>query len=712
MSAPACIRLPLARGIGRAALAATLAAAPISAIPAAPAALAAQQGFPSRPPPPLKAQPVRFPRVGRDTLANGLRLVVIENHEQPVVSVRLYLPAGATADPKGEAGLADLTASLVDKGTTTRSAEQIASAVEGVGASLDAGAGDDFTYVASTTLTRHLDQVLSVFADVVLHPTFPSDQLEVMRKRQLSALQVQLTQPSALASREFAKELYGENPYGESPTPASLQAIQRGDLVSFHDARYVPGRALLVFAGDIDLDAARKAARQYFGDWKGQPPSASPPPAPPAPRPTSITLVNRPGSVQSDIWIGNLGIRPDNPDAVPLDVMNRVLGGGNNSRLFLILREQKGWTYGAYSRLTTPVHQGYFVASAEVRTPVTDSSVAEMLHQLRRLRSETPPDSEVETAEDYLTGHFPIEIETPEQVASEVAQVLLRGLPIQYLESYRERVAAVKPADVQRVARSYLHPDSLTIVVVGDASQLYDKLKAIAPVHLVDVQGRTLQPADVRVKRSAVKLDATRAKPGTFDYDLLVQGKPFGSYTLSVAKGDSAGSWEVHENLASNMGTQTGTYVFRGDLSPISSAEKGGPASSDLHYARGHVSGTATLPTSQGQMQQQSIDQALPEGTLDGSMAAPVTLSSPLAEDFSFQAPIFAVGQGIQQLIVKVTGVDSVTVPAGSYAVYKVEVGSGAQKLLLYVTRDAPHVLVKEEFEGRPVTLELKKAGG
>ncbi len=679
---------------------------------AVPAGLAAQQGFPSKAPPPLKAKPVHFPAVGRDTLANGLRLVVIENHEQPVVSVRLYLPAGGTADPKGEVGLASMTASLLDRGTKTRSADQIASTVEGVGASLNEGADDDFTYVAATTLTRHLPTVLDVFSDVVLNPTFPADQLETMRKRELSALQVQLSQPSVLASRQFSKEVYGDHPYARSETPASVKALTRQDIEAFHQARYVPTGALLVFAGDIDLAKARQAAQKYFGDWSGKAPAGASEPAPPAPSPTSITLINRPGSVQSEIWMGNLAIRPDNPDAIPLDVMNRVLGGGANARLFLILREQKGWTYGAYSQITSPKDRGYFVASAQVRTPVTDSSVNEMLHQIRRLRTEAVPDSEVQTAEDYLTGHFPIALETPQQVASQVADVLLRGLGIGYLESYRSKVSAVTPADVQRVARQYLHPDSLDIVVVGDAAKLYDKLKAIAPVHLQDVDGNPLQPSDLAVKRSAVKLDATRARTGSFDYQLMVQGKSFGSYTLTYGKGDQAGSWKLEEKLMAPMGSQTGTYVFQGDLTPISAAEQGGPASTDLHYTAGHVSGTATLPTPQGQTKEQKIDADLPDGTLDGSASIAIVLASPLADGFDLQVPIYAAGQGVQQLSAKVTGQDSVTVPAGTYPVYKVEVtGQAGQKILFYVTKDAPHLLVKEEFEGRPVTLELTRAG-
>jgi zinc protease len=471
----------------------------LGALLAPPAGAVAQQGgFPSRPPAPLPQKEVSFPMVGRDTLPNGLRLVVVENHEQPVVSVRLYLPgAGGINDPTAEIGLADLTAGMLDKGTATRTAAEIASGIEGLGASLNAGSGDDYAFVVATTLTRHLPQVMDIFADVVEHPTFPEDEFQTQKKRELSALQVQLSQPGVLAQRQFMERVYGEYPYGDAPTPASVGGLICDDLATFQRERYVPDRSLLVFAGDIDLAQARALATREFGAWQGGPPSPPSMPAPPAPSPSHIWLVHRPGSVQSNLWLGNLGIRPGNPDEFALDVMNRVLGGGANSRLFLILREQKGWTYGAYSRESEPVGQGYFAATTEVRTPVTDSALTEMIAQIRRIRTQVVPDSELAEAKDYLTGHFPLEIETPEQVASEVADALIRGVGIGYLEHYRSRIAAVGGPDVERVAATYLHPDSLVIVVVGDAKAVDDPLAKIAPVTLLNEHGEPIDKSQL-----------------------------------------------------------------------------------------------------------------------------------------------------------------------------------------------------------------------
>lgn len=681
----------------------------------APTSLLAQQGgggFPATAPPPLESHPVRFPSVGRQTLPNGLDLVVVENHEQPVVSVRLYLPAGGVSDPSGEVGLATMTASLLDKGTTSRSAEQIASTVEGVGASLNTGANDDIAYVASTTLTRDLPTVLGVFSDIVLHPTFPEGQVETMRKRQLSALRIQLSEPGVLAAREFSREIYGDNPYANAPTEASLKKIDRAALRSFHADHYVPGGSLLVFAGDIDMKAARAAAEKWFGDWKGSGPAAASEPSPAAPKPTHITLIDRPGSVQSNVWVGNLGIRPGDPDAVPLDVMNRVLGGGANSRLFLILRERKGWTYGAYSRLTTPEGPGYFAATAEVRTPVTDSALSEMMHQLERIRAQRVPKSELDAAKAYLTGHFPIELETPSQVASRVADVILRGVGIGYLEHYRSRVEAVTPAEVERVARTHIHPDSSVVVVVGDGSKIYDDLKAIAPVSIQDVSGHPVDPAALKVKYSKGKLDMTGVRQGTFTYRLVVQGKAYGTYTLSLAKGKAPGTWDMAEKVQGAMGSQTNTYTFHGDLTPISAKETGA-ASKDLTYTAGHVKGSATALSDSGKARKVEVDRNLPEGTLEPGTSVAIILAAPLRAGIGFQVPVFVPGKGVGSMTARVTGQDTVKVPAGSYPVYKVEAsGQSGLRILFDVTRSAPHMLVKQEFEGRPVAFELTKAGG
>lgn len=704
-------------------LAALALPATLLAIPALP--LEAQEpDYPTEPPPPLEARDVELPELGRDTLENGLELVVVENREQPVVSVRLYVPGGSVADAEGKTGLASLVSRVLDKGTDERTAEEIASTVEGVGASLNSGASDEYAFVASSFLTRHMPTVMEVLSDVVRDATFPEEEVETERRRMKSNLQQQLSQPSVLARRHFDRIVYGEHPYGDAPTPETVDAVEREDLVAFHRERYVPGGSLLVFAGDIGLEEAREAARKWFGDWSGEPPADVERPEPPARDSARIYLVHRPGSEQSVVGVGHLGIRPDDPDLHALEVGNRVLGGGANARLFLILREEKGWTYGAYSRLTQQRDVGVFGAQAEVRNPVTDSALVELVHQIRRLRDEPVPEEELDDAKTYLTGNFPLRLETPQQVASRVASVLLRGQEIGYLESYRSRISAVTAGDVREAARRHLHPDRAAIVVVGDASEVYDDLAALGPVTLLDTEGEPLTRAELEVRRSDVELAADRIRAGDFRYSLRVQGNALGEVTIRTERGD--GEWRVVQNVSGAGGGQEVSYAFTPSLEPVSVTVRGqaGPVSrfQDLAYERGRVTGTATVPKDpaggqgrQGppEMEEVEVDEELEPGTLDSNMDLVAVMAAPLAEGFELQLPVFHPARGVSQLTAEVTGRGTVEVPAGSFETWTVTVTApDGPSTVLHVTRETPRMLVKQEIQGQPVTVELEGTGG
>lgn len=684
-----------------------------------PAAGVAQEAdYPTEPPPPLESRELELPSVGRDTLANGLQLVVVENHEQPVVSVRLYTPAGAAAEPEGKTGVARLTASTLDQGTSSRTAEEIASTVEGTGASLSTGASDDYGFVATSVLTDRLSTVLDVMADVVLNPTFPEEEVANQKKRMSSSLEQQLGQPGALASRRFRSLVYGDHPYGEDPRPEDVDGLTRGDLESFHGSRYTPHGSLLVFAGDVSLEEAREAARSRFGEWAGPRVEEGDFPEPPSPDSFRIHLVHRPGSAQSSIWVGHLGPREPGADRYALDVMNRVLGGGPASRLYLILREEKGWTYGARSRFTEPRDRGYFAASANVRPAVTDSTLGELVRQLRRIRGETVPEGELEDAKSYLTGNFPLQLETPQQVASQVADALLRGLGVEYLETYRRRIAEVTAEDVQRAAREHVRPDRATAVVVGDAREVQEDLAAIAPVSLWDTDFQPMQMTDLEVERSDVALDASRVRRGTFRYSFRFQGKPLGDLTVTVEETED-GNVRVVQDLSGQISRRS-SYVVTPDVSPVSATNetRTGPVtlSQDLDYEGERVEGRATVPEQGGgggrpSTRQVSVDTTLAEGTLDSNMDLAAVLGSPLSGELEMQLPVFSPGQGVNSLRVSVTGRQTVEVPAGSFETWAVEVQGPNQTVTMYVTREAPHLMVKQELSGQPVTVELTGTG-
>jgi zinc protease len=483
----------------RPALLATMALMLLAACaPAAPVATPQPVGIPDQMPGPLPEQPIAFPAFTEFTLPNGLEVIHVPHHVQPVASLTLYLYAGGADDPAAQAGRTSMAAQLLRQGTTTRTAEEISEAIEGVGGFLGAGADADFLTVFSTVLAEDLDLAFDLVADVTRRPTFPADEVSLVVQRTLSGLRAQLGQPGEIARRRFVEDVYGqEHPYGRSPTPASVQAITRDDLVQLHARVFRPDAAVLVVAGDVDRARARALAERHFGDWQ---PGAEPRPAIPAPAdpgPTRIALVHRPGSVQATLRIGHLGTRPDEPDYFALQVLNQVLGGGFTSRLMQRLRDELGWTYGAGSSFTQPRDVGLFSATTEVRTEVADSAIVEVLDQLRTLRQEPMDPDEMAAAVSYLVGSFPLTIQTAGQIAGQIARARLIGRPLEHITEYRERILQITPEHVTAAARRHVDPDRAVIVVVGDAAALLPRISGIAPVTLYDVEGAELDPAAV-----------------------------------------------------------------------------------------------------------------------------------------------------------------------------------------------------------------------
>jgi zinc protease len=451
---------------------------------------------PQQPPPPLPAQAVRFPAYSESQLPNGLRLLVVENHALPVANVDLYVRSGYASDPQDKLGVAQMTASLLDKGTPTRTSVQIAETVEGVGGSIGAFSGADNLTVSVGVLSDQLNLAFDLLSDVALRPTFPEQELETARAQQIAGLRASLGQPATLASRMFDRQVYGEtHPYGRARTPQTVGALTRDDVVAYHRTHFVPSNALLVVSGDVTPAQAQEMARRYFGSWTG---GAAPQDAfstVTSRNGTEIFLVHRPNSVQSSIIVGHRGITADDPDYYAVQVLNMVLGLSGDSRLEEVLRGQHGWTYGARSRYNRLLGGGTYAANTDVRVAVTDSALSELMVQLRRIRDEAVPQAELDRAKSYLVASFPGSVETPAQAASSLANTRLLGLPAEHLTSYPQRIAAVTAADVQRVAREYLQPDEAVIIVVGDATQILERLQAIAPVSVFNVEGAPLDPA-------------------------------------------------------------------------------------------------------------------------------------------------------------------------------------------------------------------------
>src|SRR5436853_1322386 len=674
------------------------------------------QTFPTTPPKPTPLTPVRFPPFKEATLANGLQLVVIEHHEQPVVSATLSFRAGGIYDPAGKEGLSDLAAELLSKGTDSRSAEQIAATIEGVGGTLSASSGDDFLTISADALSDQAELVFERLGDVTLHATFPESELELARTRALSSLALQLSQPSAVAQRFFGKEIYGRNPYGRSATRESYRAVTRDDVTQFARQRLRPAGALLVVAGDVTDAQVQEVVAKAFEGWRGAPPPSAALPVPATRVATDILLVHRPGSAQANIALGNTTILPTDPIYYPGRVATQVLGGGADSRLFLVLREQKSWTYGAYASLHRYRGLGYWQATAEVRTEVADSALRELLHQIDRIRTEVIPDSELAATRGFLVGSFPLTIETPSQIASQVATVKLLGLGDDYLRLYRDRLGAVTALQARAAAARLYRRGALSIVVVGDGAKLYDRLQGIAPLRMVDVDGKPLTPTDLAAPTGPVALDATQLAAHTDSSRVVIQGNPVG-FTVSEIRRPPPDSllYTERSNLANGTFQQQTTLV----LEPASglvrqvdqvTTQQGQKAETHLTYAAGRVKGASAAPQPDGSVKRFEIDTALPPGAVDENAVPIIVPALSLAPGTTFSVTFFTPSENaIKVLTFKVGAPEAGTVPAGTFQGFRIDVTGSRVPFTIYVGADTPRRVLKTEFVGQPFLVELLK---
>jgi zinc protease len=674
--------------------------------------LAVQEPFPTRAPAPVRLRPVLFPPFREVALPNGMTLLLVESHEQPTLSISLSFRAGSAYDPAGKEGVAALVAELLTKGTPTLTADQIAAEIEGVGGSIGASPGDDFFTVSTDVLSDHADLAFNLLGDVTRRATYAADELELARTRFLSSLEVELSQAGNVAARAFQKEIYGRNPYGRNSSVASYKAITREDVVGFAGRRLRPGGSLLVVSGDITLPQARALATQAFGGWRGAAAPTPAFPAAPTKRSTDIVLVNRPGSVQSNIVIGNTTFLPTDTGYYAARIATHVLGGGSDSRLFMILREQKSWTYGSYAALRRNRGMGYWQATFEGRTEVTDSALAELLHQIDRVRTETIPDSELVAAKGFLVGSFPLTIETPRQIAQVVTNARLLGLSPDYIQRYRERLAGVTGTRARAAAQRVYKRDALTIVVVGDAKALYDKLKVIAPVRLVDVDGTAMNPADLNPTGGPVAFDRSQIVARSDSFQALVQGNVFGGQSAkAVVDGDSI---VYSESTVIGPFQQQSTVVLNGDLSMRRTDQtglvQGQRTEVHLVYAGGRVKGTSQSPQPGAAPKTITVDTTVADGTIDDNALAVLLPALPLAQGKTFNLNVFSSGEGTSKVVsVKVTAIESVVVPGGTFPAYRLELSGMQLPIVMHITQQAPRRLVRVAPTGAPLVFELVK---
>jgi zinc protease len=458
----------------------------------APAALRAQQA-PDRSHPPAvgPAPELKLPPIDKRTLSNGLQVWIIGVHKVPTVHLELAIKGGIAADPPGKFGVASLAADMLDEGAGSRSALQIADAIDFLGADLSAQGAPDATYVELHVAIARLADALPIMADVVQRPTFPEAELKRLRDERLATLLEIQDDPEQLIQVAFPREVFGsKHRYGTAMlgTAASLQAITIADLKAFHEAQFRPSNAVLVVAGDVTADAVMPLLERAFGTWKGGA-AGRLPAAGEAPQPTArkVYLIDKPGAAQSQIRIGWVGAARSTPDYFPLRVLNTILGEAFTSRLNLNLREVHGYAYGASSRFDMRASPGAFYAAAGVQTDKTVESLKEFFIELTRIH-EPVESGELEKARNYLALLMPRSFETTRGTAGALAQAYVYDLPADYYATYAGRVRAVTAADVKRVADKYIQPDKFAVVIVGDRKVIEPGVRALnlGPVTVVE----------------------------------------------------------------------------------------------------------------------------------------------------------------------------------------------------------------------------------
>jgi zinc protease len=444
-------------------------------------------------------RPFKLPGAREIKLDNGLTLVLIEDHHAPVVNIVVGIPIEASSsrdisDLTNEMALTEATAELITEGAGSRSSEEVAREVETLGGRLSSSANDDYAWVAVSVVAENAERMMELLGDVLLRPTYPESEVSLYKRNRIQKLVVQRQEPSFLAGEQFDRIVYGSHAYAISaPTPASVDALDREKIVRFYNSQFAPSGSVTVIVGDFDAMRIERKARDLLGAWKTSRKTSAVAPTSnslPVPSAARIFLIDRPGSAQADFRIGGLAVKHADADYFPLLVANAVLGAGTSSRLFLNIREKKGYAYDVFSSVDALKQAGTFFGAAASRTEVTVAAIKEMLAEFDKLRTVKVEAQELQNAKNYLNGLFSLALSTQGGVAERTLQTHMLELGHDYLETYRSRIEAVTAEQVQQAATRYLVNDVAAVVVVGDASKLATGLKSIAPVEVLTIEGK------------------------------------------------------------------------------------------------------------------------------------------------------------------------------------------------------------------------------
>jgi zinc protease len=465
-----------------------------------PASSASSAAGRTQPPALGPERPVAWPKRTVRTLSNGMQVVLAESRTFPKISAQLYFRSGNAVVAHRAPGLAEMAATVVRTGTASRSSDRIEEDLRRMGASLGTHAGADSSSIAAAGLAEFSGDLLELVADLARNASFPQDEFERERRQRLEELRIERTTPGFLASERLRRVLFGEHPYAVvAPTEAQVAAYRRDDLDEFYHRYYVPADALLIVVGDFSTDAMLEQVEKVFGSWKVPQPEPSKWSAPPRYSGRHVHLVHLPGTVQTQVLVGNLAITRRDPDWYCTVLANSIYGGAFHSRLIINIREQKGYTYSPRSGVTPLRQHGYFTAHAAVRNEVVAATLTEIFYELDRMRSLPVKPDELASAQSYLSGVFSLGVATQDGLLGQLSIVHLDQLPEGYLETYRQRIHELTADDVLAAARRHFDSANAQIILVGDAQQIGEQAGLFGEVTLYDAQGREIQP----VKTSA-----------------------------------------------------------------------------------------------------------------------------------------------------------------------------------------------------------------
>jgi len=638
-------------------------------------------------------------------LANGLRIVVLEQHRQPVISVRLALPAGSAFDPEGKEGLADMYAGLLTRGAGQRTAAEVAARIEGVGGSLGASAGPDYLTIQADVVSGHAAVAFELIADAVLRPSFTAAEFEALRQQSIGALQAGFEDPASLAARTFLLASYRRHPYGRRPSPRSAQRITREDLETFRRLRIRPAGSVLVVAGDITLAEVQRLATASLAGWKGARPPALPV-VPAGVPPRAILLIHAGGVQAANILLGSTTFAGSDTGYYGTAVLTQILSAGPRGRLARVLGDEHPWAAAIGASYLRTARLGLFQASAAVPVEAADSALRALYAEVDRLRTTPVSASELDQARESLAGAYALRLQTASQLAGALTEARLLGLPARYLATYRTRIMSVTAAQVRSAARRVFPERGTITVVVGDAARLYRPLSQLGEVRLHAADGRPLAPEAIEPRPVPLVISPGRARTGVDSLAILAEGRTVGLQVTRLTRAGDSVTY-VEETVLGTALTQTTTLAFdtTGHMRSLGQVGKvrGQDVRIQLSYGKGRVRGTARL----------AGDLAPRDLTVD------TTVSPTVVDDNGLQAilpmlrwdvnvrwslELFSSGENrLRPVSLIARDLSRVTVPAGTFDCYRADLEGGAQRVSFFVTSQPPHRVVRVEIANSPI---------